>query len=148
MLQTVGNSLPPEMSYMILEDIAKLRKMPDLAKKIQEFKPQPDPMAQRQAELEIALLEAQVANETAKGRENEVDVGLKTAKTQTEQAKARNMNSDSDGKDLDFLEKESGVADVRDQKTAATAHEQDMEKREHDRLAKLDQEAFKGLAKQ
>ena len=31
MLQTMGNTMPPEMSQMILADIAKLRKMPDLA---------------------------------------------------------------------------------------------------------------------
>ena len=145
MLQTVGNSLPPEMSYMILEDIAKLRKMPDLAKKIEEFEPQPDPLAEKKAQLEIALLEAQVANETAKGRENEVDVGLKTAKTETERAKARNMDSDSDSKDLDFLEKESGVEDVRKQTEAEKQHVREMEKKEHDNNSKLQQEALKGI---
>ena len=35
--------MPPEMSQMILADIAKLRKMPDLAKRIEEYQPQPDP---------------------------------------------------------------------------------------------------------
>jgi hypothetical protein len=47
MLQTMGNSMPMDMSQMILADIARLRKMPDLAKKIETYQPQPDPMAQK-----------------------------------------------------------------------------------------------------
>ena len=147
MLQTMGNTMPPEMSFMILADIAKLRKMPDLAKRITEYEPQPDPMAQQKAQLELALLQAQVANETAKGQENAVDVQLKTAKTQTEQAKARSMHSGSDLSDLDFVEKESGVASARDAQTSDQKHAQNMESKEHDRLANLDKSAFDALTK-
>ena len=145
MLQTMGNTMPPEMSQMILADIAKLRKMPDLAKRIEEYQPQPDPMAQQKMQLELALLQAQVANETAKGRENEVDVQLKTAKTQTEQAKARGMHSASDISDLDFVEKESGVGAAQKQAESDRKHAQNMEAKEHDRLSKLDQDALKSL---
>jgi hypothetical protein len=147
MLQTVGNNMPIEMTQMILSDIAKLRKMPELAKQVQEYQPQPDPIAQEKAQLEVELLRAQISNEIAKGRENEVDVGLKTAKTATEEAKARQMHSDSDNKDLDFVEKESGVANLRDQDAAETKHAQDMEGKEHDRLSALDKEAFSALNK-
>ena len=147
MLQTMGNTLPPEMSQMILADIAKLRKMPDLAKRIEEYQPQPDPMAQQKMQLELALLQAQVANETAKGRENEVDVQLKTAKTQTDQAKARGMHSASDISDLDFVEKESGVGAAQKQAESDRKHAQNMEAKEHDRLSKLDQDALKSLTK-
>ncbi len=145
MLQTMGNTMPPEMSYLILADIATLRKMPDLAQKIKEFQPTPDPMAQQMQQLQMQLLQAQIVNEQAKGQENAVDVQLKTAKTQTEQAKARNMHSDSDKKDLDFLEQESGVANARDQQAAERRHEQSMESKEFDRLAKLDEKAFDSL---
>lgn len=147
MLQTMGNNLPIEMSTMILADIAKLRKMPELAKRLEEFKPEPDPLAQEKAALEIELLRAQVANETAKGRENEVDVALKTAKTKTEEAKARGLHSGSDLDDLDFLDKESGVDNARDQDAAATQHAQNLEIKEHDRLSALDKIAFDGLNK-
>jgi hypothetical protein len=158
MLQTMGNTMPPEMSFMILADIAKLRKMPDLAKRITEYQPQPDPMAQQKAQLELALLQAQVANETAKGQENAVDVQLKTAKTQTEQAKARSMHSDSDNKDLDFVDKESGTKDRRDIGLADQKHFQNMESKEydrqsnmdakeHDRLSNLDKSAFDAFTK-
>jgi len=159
MLQTMGNTMPPEMSQMILADIAKLRKMPDLAKRIAEYQPQPDPMAQQKAQLELALLQAQVQNETAKGQENTVDVQLKTAKTETEKAKARQMHSGSDLSDLDFVEKESGVASARDMQTADQKHAQNMEskeqdrrarmgEKEHDRLSNLDKAAFDSLTKQ
>ena len=145
MLQTMGNTMPPEMSYLILADIATLRKMPDLAQKIKEFQPSPDPMAQQMQQLQMQLLQAQIVNEQAKGQENAVDVQLKTAKTQTEQAKARNMHSDSDKKDLDFVEQESGVSSARDQQAAERKHEQSMESKEFDRLAKLDEKAFDSL---
>jgi len=147
MLQTTGNSMPIEVTQMILSDIAKLRKMPELAKRMAEFKPEPDPLAQKKAELEIALLEAQVFNEQAKGEENKVDVGLKTAKTATEEAKTRNMNSDSDGKDLDFVEKESGVANARETEANNNKHAQAMEGKEHDRLSNLDSQALTELNK-
>jgi len=143
MLQT----MPPEMSQMILADIAKLRKMPDLAKRIEEYQPQPDPLVQQKAQLDLALLQAQIANETAKGRENEVDVQLKTAKTQTEQAKARGMHSSSDLSDLDFVEKESGVGAAQKEAESDRKHAQNMEAKEHDRLSKLDQDALTSLSK-
>ena len=159
MLQTMGNTMPPEMSFMILADIAKLRKMPDLAKRITEYKPEPDPMQQQKAKLELALLEAQVANETAKGKENEVDVHLKKAKAATEQAKARQMHSGSDLNDLDFVDKESGARDVREMSLESRKHsdameskERDrrakMEEKEHDRLSTLDKAAFDTLNKE
>ena len=147
MLQTMGNTMPPEMSFMILADIAKLRKMPDLAKRITEYQPQPDPIAEQKAQLELALLEAQVANETAKGQENAVDVALKTAKTETEQAKARSMHSGSDLSDLDFVEKESGVGAAQKEEEADRKHAQNMESKEHDRLTNLDKSAFDALTK-
>ena len=158
MLQTMGNTMPPEMGFMVLADIAKLRKMPDLAKRISEYQPQPDPMAQQKAQLEVALLEAQVQNEAAKAKENEVDVELKKAKAETERAKARAMHSGSDMTDLDFVEKESGVASARDLQSADQKHAQNMESKEydrqaniegkeHDRLSNLDKAAFDSLTK-
>lgn len=145
MLQTMGNTLPPEMSYMILADIAKLRKMPDLAKRIEEYQPQPDPMEQKEREMRLQLLEAQIVNEQAKGAENQVDVSLKQAKTATEQAKARDLNSGADNKDLDFVEKESGVDDARQQNADQRKHEQTMESKEFDRIANLDNKAFDAM---
>jgi len=145
MLQTMGNNMPPEMSQMVLSDIAKLRKMPELAKKIAEYQPQPDPMAQQKAQLELQLLQAQIANEQAKAQENSVDVGLKQAKTATEQAKARSMHSKSDLDDLDFVNKESGVPDANKEEQMKLAHAQEMQKKEFDRLSNLDDKAMDSM---
>ena len=98
---------------MILSDIAKLRKMPDLAKKIETYQPQPDPMAQKKMELEIQLLEAQLQNEIAQSQERQANAQLNMAKVGTEQVKAGNIQSDTDLNNLDFVEQESGVKQER-----------------------------------
>jgi hypothetical protein len=146
MLQTMGNNMPQEMSQIILADIAKLRKMPELSKRIQEYQPQPDPMAQQMQQLEMELLKAKIANESAKAQENQVDVGLKQAKTVTEQAKARGMDSKSDLDDLDFVNKESGVPDANKEEQMKLAHGQEMQKKEFDRLSNLDSKAIDGMS--
>lgn len=109
MLQTVGPNEDPGMRKILLSEIATLRKMPALAKRIKDYQPQPDPLAERKAMLEIELLEAQVFNEKAKGHENATDVALKEAKTAETQAKVRNLHSKSDQQDLNYLEQESGL---------------------------------------
>lgn len=93
MLQTIGPSEDPNVRKIIMSGIARLYRMPDLAKKIQDYQPQPDPMQQRIAELQAQLLEAQIENERTKAGENAVDIELKGAKTETERAKARNLGS-------------------------------------------------------
>ena len=113
MLQTMGNSMPPEMSQMVLADIARLRKMPTLAKKIEVYQPQPDPIEQERRQLENELLKAQIARESALAQYQGSNAGLSQAKTQTEMAKAENISADTDLKTLDFVEEESGVKQER-----------------------------------
>lgn len=114
MLQTMGNNMDPELSKTILSDIAKLRKMPDLAKKIENYQPQPDPMMVKKAELEIALLEAQIATEQAKAMQLQASAQLDGTKAGTEQVKQGQIKSDTDLKNLDFVEQESGVKQERE----------------------------------
>jgi hypothetical protein len=109
MLQTTAQSMGPEFAQIILTDIARLRKMPDLAKKIEEYKPQPDPYTEQMKQLELELKQAQVRNEAAKGAENEIDSELKKAKISSELAKAKANKSKADLDDLTFLERESGT---------------------------------------
>jgi hypothetical protein len=113
MLQTTAQSMGNEFSQIILADIARLRKMPVLEKAIKEFQPQPDPMAQKKAELEIVLLEAQIANERSKAIENNAAARLDLARETTEGAKAENLNSDTDLKNLEFVEQETGTNQER-----------------------------------
>lgn len=113
MLQTMGNNMDPALSKMILVDIARLRKMPDLAKSIADYQPQPDPIQQEMAQLQVEFLKAQIANEQAKANENNANGILDKAKAMTEQARARHISSDSDLKDLDFVETETGTKHER-----------------------------------
>ena len=113
MLQTTGNTLPFDVTKIILCKIADLRKLPDLSKMIQEYTPQPDPFVQEKNRLEIELLKAQINNENAKAQENIVDVQLKAAKTQAELAKARLSGSKADEVDLNYLEQSSGLKQER-----------------------------------
>jgi hypothetical protein len=125
MLQTMGNNMDPEMSRMILSDIAKLRKMPDLAKKIEDYQPQPDPMQQQMQQLEMQLLQAKIANEQAQTMQYQSTAQLNTVKAGTEEVKQGQIKSDTDLKNLDFVEQESGVKQERDlQKAGEQARSQ------------------------
>ena len=119
MLQTIGNNLDISFMQMILSEIARLRKMPDLAKKIMDFQPQPDPMQQQMQELQLQLLQAQVVSEQAKAQQLQASANLDMAKIGTEEAKASNLQSDTDLKDLDFVEQESGVKQEREKELRA-----------------------------
>lgn len=107
MLQTVGNSLPPEFSLMIMEEISTLRKMPELAKRISEYKPQPDPIQQELALLEIEEKKALIRKLNSEAMENEAEAEL-------DLAKAREASSKADLADLDFVEQETGTKHARD----------------------------------
>jgi hypothetical protein len=112
-LQTVGPNSDPELVKMILSDIAKLRKMPDLAKRIEAYQPQPDPLVQEEAMLRIELLKAQIAKEQSLTMQHQASAQLDVAKAGTEQVKQGNIQSDTDIKNLDFVEQESGVKQER-----------------------------------
>lgn len=114
MFQTLGPKGDPGLTQMVLSDICRLRKMPDLAHKIENYQPQPDPIAQRMAELEMAKLEAEVMDLKAAAMERQAAAQLALAKVGTENAKAGELKSNTDLKDLDFVEQESGVKQERD----------------------------------
>ena len=106
MLQTMGNSMPMDMSQMILADIARLRKMPELAKAIASYKPQPDPVAEEMKQLELEEKRALVAKLHSEAAENQAEAQLDLAKAEEAKAKAEQM-------DLDFVEQETGTAHER-----------------------------------
>ena len=115
MLQTLGNSMPADITNMILSDIARLKRMPDLAEKIANYKPEPDPITEQMKQLELQKLQMEIAKLQS-------DVELN-------QAKARQTQSDADKKDLDYVEQETGTTHAREmQKQAGQAQgNQDLE---------------------
>lgn len=127
MLQTTGQSLPFEMTKMLLTDIARLRKMPSLAKQIEAYQPQPDPMEQKKAELEIAKLQAEIAEIQATAQNKGSGAQLNVAKAGTEMVKQGKTQADIDQANLDFVEQESGVKQERDLQKARAQAEGNMQ---------------------
>lgn len=107
MLQTIGNSMDFQMTQMLLSDIARLRNMPDLAKRIEAYQPQPNPITQEKEMLELELLRAKIETERASAFEKQANAGYKANQ-------ANNVQSDTDLKNLDYVEQESGVKQARD----------------------------------
>lgn len=107
MLQTMGASLPFEITQQILSEIARLKRMPHLARMITDFKPQPNPLEQKKQELELAKLQAEINEENARAM-------LAEAKAIEAQAKARALTSQADKTDLDFVEQETGTTHARE----------------------------------
>lgn len=114
MLQTIGPDEDPAVRRMILADICRLRKMPTLAEKIQNYQPEPDPVQEEMQMLSLEKLRAEVEDIRNRAREREANAGLTEVKVGTEQAKAENLQSDTDLKNLDFVEQEAGVKQERD----------------------------------
>lgn len=88
MLQTMGPNMDFGMTQLILAEIAKLHRMPELRQKILEFQPQPDPLAVKKAELEIVKLEAEIAK-------LQTDAGLNQARTTKTEAEAMAVDVDT-----------------------------------------------------
>jgi hypothetical protein len=122
MLQTGQQGMDPEVLKMIQVELFRLKKMPDLAKKLEEYVPQPDPYVEEMKELEKEKLKAEIRERNSRATENEVDLRAKTAKAILDEARARNLNSDSDNKDLEFTRKADG-----------TEFKESMAEKEHDR---------------
>ena len=81
-LQTVGPDMDPGLRQVVLGEIADLKRMPHLADRIRNYQPQPDPIAQKRAELELAKLEAEVQLDTAKAQEALARAGKTGQETQ------------------------------------------------------------------
>lgn len=99
MLQTIGNTLPQEFTLLILAEISRLKKMPELSHKLLNFKPTPDPVAEQIKQLELAKLQKEV--EELQSRIN------------LNNAKAEQAMSQADKADLDNAEQATGVAHNR-----------------------------------
>jgi hypothetical protein len=100
MLQTMGPKGDPAISMTILAEIASLKRMPALAHKLRTYKPEPDPVQQELAQLEIALKKAEIAKVQS-------EIALN-------QAKAEEAGSKKDINDLNYVEQETGTKHARE----------------------------------
>lgn len=125
--QTVGNSIDPGLTQVIIGKIMRLKGLPDLAAQVEQYEPTPDPLAVRQQELEIELLEAKLENEMAMSNERNTQAGYNEARSATEVERTRKLGAEADKIDLEFVEQETGTTHERDKDLLNTQAEGNMQ---------------------
>lgn len=146
LLQTVGPNEDPSIRRDIMADILELMRMPEQAKRMREYTPQPDPLEEKLKELQLIKLElenqkliAEIADKNARAAENTVDAELKKNKAAVEAAKARKLGSEADLTDLKFLKEDEGYSHLERIELEDLKHAQTMEKEAAKHLANLEQ---------
>ena len=145
LLQTLGNNIDPELTKMIMMKIARLSRMPDLEQELKAFKPQPNELEQKKAELELAKLQAEIDSIKAKTSEDRGDEAEKFAKADLVKAQTAKLlketekiGSEKDLKDLEFIAKDEQVGEQTKAEELKRKHVYDLEKKEYDRRANLE----------
>jgi hypothetical protein len=134
LLQTIGPSEDPAIRRLLMAEILELMRMPEKAKMLKEYKPEPDPMAQEAQQLELErlrkenfLLDAKIAQVQASTNESSFDSSLKQAKTGVETEKARKLGSEADLKDLEFMMKDENVDEMNRRETFERKRKHDLD---------------------
>ncbi len=100
MLQTLGPNSDPSIVMLILSEIADLKRMPELANKLRNWRPQPSPEQQ-----ELQRLEIEKARKEVEKLQSEIALN---------NAKAQEALANKDQKNLDYVEQETGTKHARD----------------------------------
>lgn len=100
MLQTLGPKGDWGLVVVILAEICKLKRMPDLAHRLLTYKPEPDPIQQELAQLEVESKKKEIEK-----LQSEIDLN---------KAKAQEALANKDQKNLDYVEQETGTKHARD----------------------------------
>ena len=139
LLQTLGPNEDPAIRRSLMSDIMELMRMPEQAKRIREYQPQPDPVQEQLQKIEIEKLmlenenlRAEIADRLARAKENTIDAQLKYNKSEVEAAKARKLNSEADMTDLKFVKSDEGFD-----------HTEKLESEEQKHIFKMQQEEMK-----
>ena len=145
LLQTVGPNEDPAIRREIMAQIMDLMRMPEQAKRIREYQPQPDPVQQKMQELQIAKLEAEIekikadaANKLASSVENEADRDEKLAQAELKRAQARKLMSEADNLDMDFLRKDEMIDEQTAYERDQMQYDRKMQEKQFDRLHTLE----------
>lgn len=122
MLQTLGPDMDPAMRQMILSEIAKLKRMPELAEKLERYEPKPDPFMEEMKKLEMEKLKKEIEK-----IDSEIAYNM---------SRAQKAETEADLNNLEFIEEETG-----------TKHARDMQKIEGQARGNQDLEVTKALVK-
>lgn len=149
LLQTLGNTVPFDMTKMVLAKIAGLARMPDLEQQIATYQPQPDPLAEQMKQLEMAKIQAEIAKLQAQSMalqagatEDEADREEKMAQAELKRAQARKLLSEADNLDLQYIANDGQVKHQEEITKEQLKHQQKLELEDMKRLARLDEMAF------
>lgn len=106
MAQTLGADADWGLRKIMLMEIGNLYGLDTFTSAIKDYEPQPDPLAQEQAQLEIELLKAKLESERAQAE-------YYNARSAFIDAQIGNTQADTDLKALDFMEQQEGVKHAR-----------------------------------
>lgn len=137
-MQTMGPEMDQGMKNIIMSELFKLKRLPDLAKAISEYQPQPDPFVEKMKMLEMRKLISEIKERESRTAENAVDVIKKGTEAELNKAKTRELGSSSDIKDLDFTRRIDGQEFDEDMKKEAFHHGSIMAQKKEDAKNKLD----------
>lgn len=100
LLQTMGPDMDPEISMMIMSEIARLKRLVPLAEKLKNWRPQPNPVQEQLQQLEIA--------------EKEMTIQKLQSDIAVNQAKVAEIQANAAQKQIDATEQVSGVSHARE----------------------------------
>ncbi|WWC81937.1 portal protein [Burkholderia phage vB_BpP_HN04] len=100
MLQTMGPNGDWGLVQIILVEIAKLKRMPELAHALKTYQPQPDPLEQQLKQLEIEAKQS--------------EIGKNQAQAELYLAQAKMQGATGDLKNLEYVETETGTKHARE----------------------------------
>ena len=153
LLQTLGPNEDPAIRRTIMADIMELMRMPEQAKRIREYQPQPDPVQEQLKKLEMERLmleneklKADIQDKMARANENTIDAQLKMNKAAVEAAKARKLTSEADMTDLKFIKEDEGFSHLERVELEDIKHAQKMEAETAKHRANLEQMMAQRLA--
>lgn len=154
MVQTIGPNGDPKMTYGIMADIARLRKMPKTADKLDAWEPpapQPDPAAEelKKIQLENAKLQNQILMKNleeadskimerySRAKENEESDGpLKLAKAKAMMAQAERMMAEAEQMNIENQRVKSGKK-----------REEHIEDKEFQAMSSQEREEFRAMSR-
>jgi hypothetical protein len=100
MLQTMGPTMDFSITKMILAEITRLKRMPELSHAIMLYEPKPDPM-----EEELKKLQLEAARKEVEKLQSEIDLNL---------ARAKKEETEAEQVVLDTVEQETGTTHARE----------------------------------
>jgi hypothetical protein len=153
LLQTLGPNEDPAIRRSIMADIMELMRMPEQAKRVRDYKPEPDPKREKAEQLELEhmvlenqVLQASIKDKLARANENAIDATLKQNKAASEAAKARKLEGEADMNDLKFLKADEGFDHMEQVDLEDRKHRQRLTENLENAKANLTQLAYQQRA--